>query len=162
MPRSEEIKHNQLPQRSTAEGTITVPTEAPDGFFPCYASEGSAGADLRAYLEEPVTLSPGGFALIPTGVRIALPAGYEGQVRPRSGLAAKHGVTVLNAPGTIDSDYRGEVGVVLINLGQKDYTINRGDRVGQLIVAPVVKGEFPSARLDDTTRGAGGFGSTGR
>ncbi|MFP4484799.1 MAG: dUTP diphosphatase, partial [Spirochaetaceae bacterium] len=127
-----------------------------------YASEGSAGADLRAYVEESLTLEPGAFALVPTGVRISLPPGFEGQVRPRSGLAVKHGVTVLNAPGTIDSDYRGEVGVVLINLGREPYTVDRGDRIGQLIVAPVARGEFPAARLEDTVRGAGGFGSTGR
>jgi dUTP pyrophosphatase len=142
--------------------TIAVPTEARDGFFPSYASGGSAGADLRADVSEAVTLEPGGRALIPTGVRLGIPAGYEGQVRPRSGLAVKHGVTILNGPGTIDADYRGEVKVALVNLGTESYTINRGDRVAQLVIAPVLQASFTGAVLDETDRGEGGFGSSGR
>ncbi len=142
--------------------TIVVPMEAPDGFFPSYASEGSAGADLRAHIREEVTLAPGERALVPTGVRLGLPAGYEAQVRPRSGLAVKRGVTVLNAPGTIDADYRGEVQVALINHGEEAYTISRGDRIAQLVIAPVVQASFTGVALDDTQRGAGGFGSSGR
>lgn len=142
--------------------TIEVPTEAPDGFFPSYASPGSAGADLRAYLEEPVVLSPGERLLIPTGVRLAIPQGFEGQVRPRSGLAVKHGVTVLNSPGTVDADYRGEVQVVLVNAGQEAYTVHPGDRIAQLLISPVWRGHFAAQKLSATTRGDGGFGSTGR
>lgn len=117
---------------------------------------------MCAFLAEPVVLKPGERAMIPTGLAFAIPQGYEVQVRPRSGLAAKNGVTVLNTPGTIDSDYRGEVKVILINLGKDDFTINNGDRVAQLVVAPVTLGAFqPVASLDETERGAGGFGSTG-
>ena len=125
----------------------------------------SAGADLCAALEAdaPVVLRPGARALIPCGFAMALPAGYEAQVRPRSGLAAKHGVTVLNSPGTIDADYRGEVKVILVNLGQEDFTVTRGERVAQMVVAPVVQPAFAVVeRLDETQRGSGGFGSTGR
>lgn len=130
--------------------------------IPSYATAGSAGVDLLAAVQTPVELKVGERALIPTGIVIALPPDYEAQVRPRSGLALKHGVTVLNAPGTIDSDYRGEVGVVLINLGQSPFQIARGDRIAQLVFAPVLRAywleHFP---LDETRRGAGGFGSTG-
>lgn len=142
--------------------TIEVPTEAPDGFFPSYASTGSAGADLRAHVEEALVIPAGDRRLIPTGVRLAIPPGFEGQVRPRSGLAVKHGVTVLNSPGTIDADYRGEVQVVLINTGREAYTIHPGDRIAQLLIAPVWRGLFTARQLGDTTRGDGGFGSTGR
>jgi dUTP pyrophosphatase len=130
---------------------------------PAYMTEQAAGMDLRAAVTAPVTLAPGEFELIPTGIRVALPEGCEGQVRPRSGLAVKHGVTMLNTPGTIDADYRGEVGVILINHGRQPFVINRGDRIAQLVVAPVrqVRVEVV-ARLDGTRRGDGGFGHTGQ
>ncbi len=129
---------------------------------PTPATPGAGGVDLRADLDAPVVLAPGGFACVPSGLAVALPAGYEGQVRPRSGLAAKHGVTVLNAPGTVDSDYRGEIGVVLINHSPHPFTIARGMRIAQLVVAPVAAVDWrPVERLDPTERGAGGFGSTG-
>ena len=128
--------------------------------LPAYETAGAAGMDLRA--AEDMTLSPGAKALVPTGLSIALPEGYEAQVRPRSGLAVKHGVTVLNAPGTIDSDYRGEVKVPLINHGQQDFVIGRGDRIAQLVIAPVTRIAWSEVEvLDDTARGAGGFGSSG-
>ena len=118
--------------------------------------------DLRANLENPVVLKPFQRALIPTGLFMALPEGYEAQVRPRSGLALKHGVTVLNTPGTIDADYRGEVGVVLINLGQEEFKVAKGDKIAQLVIAPVTQPEIVEASdVDETDRGEGGFGSTG-
>ncbi len=130
--------------------------------LPSYATHDAAGADLLAAVDAPVNLQPGERAIIPTGIAIALPRGYEAQVRPRSGLAAKHGVTVLNSPGTIDADYRGEVGVILINHGQETFTIERGMRVAQLILAPVSILNWQEVDdLDDSARGAGGFGSTG-
>src|SRR5690348_13034691 len=129
--------------------------------LPSYATSGAAGLDLRADLA--VTLLPGERALVPTGVRLAIPEGYEGQVRPRSGLALRDGVTCLNSPGTIDSDYRGEVGVILANLGQKAVALQRGDRIAQLVIAPVVRAELvESTSLPESGRGAGGFGHTGR
>lgn len=131
---------------------------------PAYASEGAAGADLRAAIAETaeITLNPRERALVPTGFALQLPAGYEAQVRPRSGLAIRHGVTVLNSPGTIDADYRGEVQVILINLGSEPFTLRRGDRIAQLVVAPVSRAVFAEVEsLDETGRGAGGFGSTG-
>ncbi len=133
--------------------------------LPIYETTGSAGMDLRAALAEdaPLTLPPGARALVPTGFSIGLPEGYEAQVRPRSGLALKHGVTCLNSPGTIDSDYRGEVGVILINHGQDAFVIQRGERIAQMIVSPVVQSSWVEVDiLDETLRGAGGFGSTGR
>ena len=137
----------------------------PDAASPRYASDGAAGLDLAAALDAPRTIHPGERAAIPTGIAVALPPGHEGQVRPRSGLAARHGVTVLNAPGTIDEDYRGEVQVLLVNLGQDPHRIEPGDRIAQLIVSPVTRValvEAPStAELGPTGRGAGGFGSTG-
>jgi dUTP pyrophosphatase len=133
--------------------------------LPRYATQGSAGLDLSAALEEPLVIPAGGHASVPTGLAIALPEGYEGQVRPRSGLAARHAVTVLNAPGTIDQDYRGEVQVLLVNLGIDPYQINPGDRIAQLVVAPVTRVNVvvveDSADLGITARGSGGFGSTG-
>lgn len=132
--------------------------------LPTYETDGSAGMDLRAAVAEdaPVTLQPGGRALIPTGLTIALPADHEAQVRPRSGLALKFGITCLNSPGTIDADYRGEVGVILANLGAEPFTVRRGDRIAQMVIAPVTRGAFEEVEsLDDTARGAGGFGSTG-
>ena len=130
--------------------------------LPHYASEGAAGMDIEAAVNDPVTLKPQERKAIPTGLMMAIPSGYEVQIRPRSGLAFKQGLTVANAPGTIDSDYRGEVKVILINLGEDDVTITRGMRIAQMIVAPVTRGEFIlSDTLEDTDRGSGGFGSTG-
>ena len=131
--------------------------------LPRYETAGAAGMDLMAAVAADLVLQPGARAIVPTGLQIAVPPGHEGQVRPRSGLAAKHGVTVLNAPGTIDCDYRGEVGVILINLGPEPFTVTRGLRIAQLLIAPVVQaGPVDVDSLDDTARGAGGFGSTGR
>ncbi|HSG95929.1 MAG TPA: dUTP diphosphatase, partial [Afifellaceae bacterium] len=130
--------------------------------LPDYASDGAAGLDLHAAIDGELTLAPGDRALVPTGLKMALPAGFEGQVRPRSGLAAKHGVTVLNAPGTVDADYRGEVMVALVNLGAGPFTVERGMRIAQLVVAPVTRAVLNEvADLEDTARGSGGFGSTG-
>lgn len=135
------------------------------GLAPVSASAGAAGIDLRAALppDAPLVLAPGSRALVPTGLALQLPPGYEGQVRPRSGLAARHGVTVLNAPGTVDSDYRGEVMVVLVNLSDEPFAIARGERIAQLVVAAVAPVRLTEvAALDETERGTGGFGSTGR
>ncbi|WP_293807144.1 dUTP diphosphatase [uncultured Bosea sp.] len=130
--------------------------------LPAYETEGAAGLDLRAAIGGPVTLAPGERALIPTGLAMQLPEGFEGQVRPRSGLALRHGVTVLNAPGTVDSDYRGEVSVVLINHGSEPFTVTRGDRIAQLVIAPVTHARLSEVEtLSETARGAGGYGSTG-
>lgn len=132
--------------------------------LPAYETAGAAGADLRANLigKEPVLLEIGARALIPTGLRMAIPLGFEVQIRPRSGLALKHGVTLVNAPGTIDSDYRGPVGVILVNLGQEPFTVIHGMRIAQMVVAPVVQAKLSVvASLDTTSRGTGGFGSTG-
>lgn len=132
--------------------------------LPAHATPDAAGLDLRAAVpaDAPLTLAPGGYALVPTGLQIALPEGTEGQVRPRSGLAFKHGVTVLNSPGTIDSGYRGEVGVLLINHGPSPFVVTRGERIAQLVVARYVPVRFQRAHtLPETARGAGGFGSTG-
>jgi dUTP pyrophosphatase len=133
--------------------------------LPGYATAGAAGMDLRAAVPEgePLVIPPGGRALAPTGISIALPEGYEAQVRPRSGLALRHGVTCLNSPGTVDSDYRGEVGVILANLGREPFAIHRGDRIAQLVVAPYARVAWRSVDAHDRTeRDAGGFGSTGR
>ena len=136
--------------------------------LPTYATEGAAGADLRANLGEAdratgLVLAPMARALVPTGLRVEIPDGFEMQIRPRSGLALKHGVSLPNSPGTIDSDYRGPLGVILINLGSDPFTIAHGDRIAQMVIAPVVQARFELAQgLSDTARGAGGFGSTGR
>lgn len=131
--------------------------------LPAYQTRGSAGMDLAAALDADVTLAPGEWRLIPTGLAVAIPDGHEGQVRPRSGLALAHGVTVLNAPGTIDSDYRGELKVALVNHGREPFTVRRGDRVAQLLICPVSRAEWlPVTALDSTARGDGGYGSTGR
>ena len=130
--------------------------------LPQYATAGSAGMDLRADIDEPIVLRPPERRLIPTGLFIALPEGYEAQVRPRSGLALKHGLTVLNTPGTIDADYRGEVGVVLVNLSQEDFTIRAGERIAQMVIARCEQAQFCVVEtLDETERGAGGYGHTG-
>ena len=130
--------------------------------LPAYETAGAAGMDLRAAVDAPVTLAPGERAAVPTGIAIALPEGYEAQVRARSGLARRHGIAMVNAPGTVDSDYRGELQVILVNLGREPFTVSRGERIAQIVVAPVARvawDEVPS--LDATARGAGGFGSTG-
>ena len=131
--------------------------------LPAYQSDLAAGLDLCAAVEAPVRLAPGERALIPTGLAMALPTGFEAQVRPRSGLAAKHGITVLNTPGTIDADYRGEVKVILINLGETAFEVTRGERIAQMVIAPVLQAAISEVEtLSETDRGAGGFGSTGR
>ncbi len=133
-----------------------------DMALPAYASSGSAGLDLMAAIEDEAELAPGERRLVPCGFCMALPDGYEAQVRPRSGLALKHGLTLLNSPGTIDSDYRGEIGVVLINHGEAPFTVTRGMRIAQLVVAPVARARLAEAEsLPESERGAGGFGSTG-
>lgn len=130
--------------------------------LPAYATEQSAGMDLRADIEQPVTLKPLERRLIPTGLHIALPQGYEAQVRPRSGLALKHGITVLNTPGTIDADYRGEIGVVLVNLSNEDFVVNPGERVAQMVIAKYEQAVLQTVdTLDKTERGEGGYGHTG-
>lgn len=130
--------------------------------MPEYETDGASGFDLRAAVIEPVILQPGKRALIPIGIKIALPNGYEAQIRPRSGLAYKHGITMLNSPGTVDSDYRGEIKVIAINHGEESFTINRGDRIAQMIIAPVQQIEIQKVfELPKTKRGDGGFGSTG-
>jgi dUTP pyrophosphatase len=129
---------------------------------PAYATEGSAGCDLRAAIETDLTITAGGRALVPTGIAVAIPSGYEGQVRMRSGLAHDRGLALLNAPGTVDSDYRGEIRVIVANLGAEPVTIHRGDRIAQLVFAPVARARFePVPELPGTPRGGGGFGSTG-
>ena len=131
--------------------------------LPAYATALSAGMDLRANVDESIVMQPMERRLIPTGLYIALPPGYEAQVRPRSGLALKHGITVLNTPGTIDADYRGEIGVVLVNLSQDDFVVNDGERIAQMVIARCEQGELISVDvLDETERGAGGYGHTGR
>ena len=131
--------------------------------LPAYASAGAPGADLRAAVSEDLTIPPLGRALVPSGLVFDIPEGFEIQVRPRSGLAARHGITVLNAPGTVDSDYRGEVMAILVNLGSEPFTVTRGERIAQLVVAPAPQARFADVEsVKETARGAGGFGSTGR
>ncbi len=138
------------------------PNQNREIMLPRYMTELSSGMDLFAALEEEVTLAPGERKLIPTGIALAIPAGYEGQVRPRSGLALRNGITLVNTPGTIDADYRGEVGVLLINLGQQSFRVKPGDRIAQLVIAPVCRAALEWAEdLDETTRNGGGFGHTG-
>jgi len=141
---------------------ISVPFLQGQGYAPEYQSGGSAGADLRADIDGEISLQPGQRLAVPTGLRLQIPPGFEAQVRPRSGLALEHGVTVLNAPGTVDSDYRGEVRVILVNLGTEPFTVRKGDRIAQLVLAPALRARFvPQERIEDSTRGEGGFGSTG-
>ena len=138
------------------------PEEDADLPLPRYMTPLAAGLDLVAALEKPLEMTPGMISLIPTGLAVSLPAGFEAQIRPRSGLALKHGVTLINAPGTIDADYRGEIGLAVINLGPEPVVINRGDRVAQMVVSRVCRAEFELATdLDETERGTGGFGHTG-
>ena len=143
---------------------VSIKVVAQEGAaIPEYKTLGAAGADVCALVDSPVELAPGDRALIGTGLFFAIPDGYEIQVRPRSGLAAKNGVTVLNTPGTIDSDYRGELKVILINLGKEKFTVNKGDRIAQIVAAPVTRAAFAVVdSLDQTERGSGGFGSTGK
>ena len=142
---------------------VDLPVVAEEGAsLPEYQSEEAAGMDLRAFLDAPITLQPGERVLIPTGLRVAIPVGYEAQVRPRSGLAVRQGLTVLNTPGTVDADYRGEIRVILVNLGQKPVTIEPGGRIAQMVLAPVVRARLRVVeQLPDTARGEGGFGHTG-
>lgn len=141
---------------------IAVQRIRPEAVMPRYLSDLAAGMDLHAALKWPLTLRPGERALVPTGLAMAIPSGYEGQVRPRSGLALNHGVTLVNAPGTIDADYRGEIGIILINHGQEDFTIKPGDRIAQLVIGRVLQARFSEvSSLDETRRGSGGFGHTG-
>ena len=141
---------------------IAVRNRCPDLPLPSRASAEASGFDLRAAVDQTLTLAPGARAMVPTGITMAIPPGYEGQVRPRSGLAAKHGLALLNAPGTVDADYRGEIQVIVVNLGQEPLSIARGDRIAQLIIAPVIRCELEEvSELEETIRGAGGFGSTG-
>ncbi|MDO8681970.1 MAG: dUTP diphosphatase [Armatimonadota bacterium] len=136
--------------------------EAQDLPLPSYATEGSSGLDLLAAVETDLTIKPGERKLTPTGIRVAIPPGYEAQIRPRSGLALKHGISMVNTPGTIDSDYRGPVQIIVINLGSEPYTIKRGDRIAQMVICPVVKARIVERNdLPDTIRGDGGFGHTG-
>lgn len=143
---------------------ILINCVANDGaFLPVYKTKGAAGADVCAYTKKPIIIEPSCTALVPTGLFFEIPDGYEIQVRPRSGLAFKNSVTVLNTPGTIDSDYRGELKVLLINLGKEKFIVNNGERIAQIVIAPVVKGTFEVIQqLSETERGDGGFGSTGR
>ncbi len=142
---------------------IVVHGSFESGRTPVYSSAQASGADIQAYLSEPLVLKAGQRGIVPTGITLEIPEGYEAQIRPRSGLAIKHGITVLNSPGTIDADYRGEVKIILVNTGDTDFTINTGDRIAQIVFSPVIHAEFyPNARLSETDRGEGGFGSTGR
>lgn len=144
--------------------TISFPIRKtrPGALMPRYMTDHAAGMDLFAALEEPLLLAPGERALVPTGIAMAIPDGFEGQVRPRSGLALRQGVALVNAPGTIDADYRGEIGVILINLGQEPVEFHSGDRIAQMVIAPVLRAELREVSfLDDTTRNDGGFGHTG-
>jgi dUTP pyrophosphatase len=141
---------------------LDIPCTSESGNLPEYQSEHAAGCDLKAKLENKLEILPGEKQIVPTGIRLEIPEGYEAQIRPRSGLAFRHGITILNAPGTIDSDYRGEVKVILINLGKEKFIIKNGDRIAQMIFAPVIQARFiKKQNLKNTERGEGGFGSTG-
>jgi dUTP pyrophosphatase len=142
--------------------SVRLLREGSGELLPAYQTEGAAGMDLRADVDGEIVLPPMGRALVPTGISVALPAGVEAQVRPRSGLAARHGITCLNSPGTVDSDYRGEIGVVLVNLGSEPFVVRRGDRIAQLVFSPVLRAALRVVEdLDATGRGEGGFGHTG-
>ena len=158
-PDSVETAAHEAPPRLRVE--ITRDAHAKDLPLPRASTEGAAGLDLRAAVTDPVSILPGERRLIPTGWRIALPGGFEAQIRPRSGLALRHGILIPNAPGTIDSDYRGEVAVLLVNLGRQPVMLERGQRVAQLVVSPIARADLEEvAELDDTLRGSGGFGHT--
>ena len=155
----------QSPRDDLSEARVLISRVSPESDLPLpdYATAGSVGLDLRACIGNPVTLASGRRALIGTGLAVALPEGFEAQIRPRSGLAAEHGVTLLNSPGTIDADYRGEIRLVVVNLGEGPYTIRRGDRIGQMVIARVTRARLEEVKeLPATRRGAGGFGHTGR
>ena len=153
--------HEEALERIVIE--ITRVGESRDIPLPDYASEGASGMDIRAFLKDPVELKPGDIRLIPTGLAISMPPGYEAQIRPRSGLALRHGIGMLNSPGTIDSDYRGEIGLVIINWGTEPFTIHKGDRIAQMVITRVCRGILEEREhLDTTSRGNGGFGHTGR
>lgn len=143
--------------------TIDIPLQVENGAeLPVYSSLDASGADVRAFIDEPLVIAPGTRALVPTGLRFAIPHGFEIQVRPRSGLAVKHGITVLNTPGTIDADYRGELVIILINLGNENFVVEPKMRIAQIVLAPVVQGQFLIAQeLSETKRGVNGFGHTG-
>ena len=158
------LSSTEAPTNSQPDLTVAIIRLAhADGLsLPAYATEHAAGMDLAAAVTDPVVLEPGARALIPTGIALALPPGYEAQIRPRSGLALRHGIGVLNSPGTIDADYRGEVGVILINHGDQPFTVERGMRIAQMVVAPYTRVAWNlTESLDQSTRGEGGFGSTG-
>lgn len=145
------------------EVLVQVDPEGAGLELPAYATAGASGMDLRAAVDDELTIEPGQRVVVPTGIRIAVPPGFEAQVRPRSGLALKHGVTIPNAPGTIDADYRGPLGVIMANLGDEPFVIRRGDRIAQLVIAPVARAELEVVdELPDTARGDGGFGHSGR
>lgn len=148
---------------SMDENDLEIPTKLEEGAsLPHYNSEGAAGADLKAHIKGPFIIEPGASALVPTGLKFAIPMGYEIQIRPRSGLALKHQITVLNSPGTVDADYRGEMGVILINHGKEPFIITPGMRIAQMVVAPVIRANFLLVEeLAETSRGSGGFGHTG-
>lgn len=147
---------------NTVDVLIEQLPEAKDLPLPAYATAGSAGMDLYAAVDGEITLKPGERRLVPTGIRIAVPEGYEAQIRPRSGLAVKYGISIVNSPGTIDSDYRGPVKVVIINLGSEGFVIKRGDRISQMVICPVTRARLvESENLPETARGDGGFGHTG-
>jgi dUTP pyrophosphatase len=149
--------------RTSVRVLIRRTEEESDLPLPAAATPGSSGLDLRACIREPITIPPGGRCLVGTGIAVAIPPGWEAQIRPRSGLAAEHGVTLLNSPGTVDSDYRGEVRLVVVNLGERPFTVRRGDRIGQMVLARVGAARLEEVReLPATTRDAGGFGHTGR
>lgn len=159
---SKSVNHRNSHMKSVISVLLQKLPHAQELAIPEYATAQSAGVDLRAAVGQSVVLGPMQRELIPTGFAIALPHGFEAQIRPRSGLALKHGVTVLNSPGTIDADYRGEIQILLINLGKEAFTIHRGERIAQMVIMPVVQAEFSLAEaLPQTQRGAGGFGSTG-
>lgn len=153
---------NQIENAYTEPETVLIPVSDASGRLPEYSTPDSAGMDVRAYLAEPVEIGPGERALIPTGLRIQLPRGYEMQLRPRSGLALRSGITLLNSPGTIDADYRGEIGVILVNLSREPFVVNDGDRIAQMVLARYSAVQWkPVGDLDKTFRGEGGFGHTG-
>lgn len=155
-------RREDRPVTAPVEVSITQDPSCRDIPLPAYETEHAAGMDVRAAVSEPLTLGPGERGLVPTGLRIALPEGYEAQIRPRSGLAIKHGVTLPNSPGTIDADYRGEIQIIVANLGSGPFTIARGDRIAQMIIAPVTRSVWRvTDSLDETSRGEGGFGHTG-
>ncbi|HBG65990.1 MAG TPA: dUTP diphosphatase [Treponema sp.] len=156
------LKESIVHSKATNDDVVIRCIAGTGAELPVYKTAGAAGADVCARVASPVLLAPGEYALIPTGLSLEIPDGYEVQVRPRSGLAFKHGVTVLNSPGTIDSDYRGELKVLLVNLGKAPFTVNDGERIAQIVVAPVTRAVFvPAETLSRTERGDGGFGSTG-